>query len=214
MFVLHYKREALLRSFAIYNAVIAYLFMGNAWKALGVTLGMEGSYTLSYVIYLLITKVEMETITKAAFLESFLSIVFSFAYVFIYVTFEYVFDAATFIGHHRYSIMAGILIGVYIIRIFILAIYNIRGVVAIALCFFLPALMMFVIMLTNEGFWADAHTLTVCWMYLLMAIGLATLPCLFAGYFAYLIHGTALLLTLIFFWNKHSERDFSNYIAP
>jgi hypothetical protein len=207
-----FRKEIALRTFVYFNAVLAYLFTANIWIALGITFALEIVYTLCLMLYFRLNK-NKQDYASFVLVDSVLAIVFVFAACFQYMFVEYVFDAAAFIGDGRWLALCGFLFAFQLVRYVLLFGMNekIIGVVVAVLA--VPIFIFFIVLLTNEAFWADAHTAVVASVYVGLTMVVVTLMSLCIGYYAVLVHTSLGAIVLISLWDNHSERSIASYMS-
>jgi len=207
-----------LRTFVFYNVVVVYLFTSlNAWIALGVSIFLELLFSL--FLYIRIYTYDLFKRPMPFWIDFGVSIVMCFVAVFEFATFEYVFDAVAFIGDSKIWAMFLLLIGINVSRLLLLFFNNESLMIGIFVIALLPIFIAFLVLVTNELFYADAHTVVVAlnfsWITILSGTIMAFIvkPIkLISSYFAYIIQLIVIVIVLSVFWSHHSHRSYSYYL--
>lgn len=209
-----YKKEIAIRTFLYYNAVLVYLFTANIWTTIGVTLAMELLFSFVLFLHIKYERVKQpDPVTTFIIIDTCLAFVVGFFASFVYVLVEYVFDAAAFIGDSRLVVLSCFLLALQIIRYALLLVINHMYLIFAVCVTCLPVFILFTILMTNEAFWADAHTAVVATTYVLLTVPTLTLMSLGIAHYAYVVHAVLLAIVLGSCWSLRSERDFSSYMS-
>ena len=206
-----------LRTFLFYNVVVVYLFTElNAWISLGVALFLELLFSL--FLYLRIYMHDFFQRPTAYWIDFGVSLIMCFVAVFEFATFEYVFDAVAFIGKTKLWAMFALLVAINAFRLLLLFYNNQTLMISVFVIAFVPIFVTFLVLVTNEMFYADAHTVVValnfCWITILSStiMSFVLKPCRLSSYFAYMIQFVVMVIILSCFWTHHSERSYSHYL--
>jgi hypothetical protein len=198
---------ACLRTFVLYHGVLCYLFLRNAWWALLAVFVAEAIHSL------LLWRLWPGARAKY-WIDVAVSVVLVFAAVFLFVTTEWVFNGSVFVGDNVLRIL--LLSFLFAVLIIVRALLLIYGRNAAAIVTFIGILIsagLVAGVLTNQGFYADAHTLTIAFTYSAAALVTVTLPALGLGLYAYLIGAAVLTVILAIFNDNHSARPYSYYLT-
>lgn len=208
--VLGTQRErdlACLRTFVLYHGVLCYLFLRNAWWALLAVFVAEAIHTV------LLGMVWPGT-PRMFWVDVAVSVAMCFGAVFLFVTTEWVFNGSVFIGDNATRIiLLAFLFAVLIIARSLLLVYGRHAAAIITFVSILVSTGLVAGVLTNQGFYADGHSLTIAFVYAAAALVTVTLPALGLGLFSYLIGAVVLTVILAVLGDKHSERPFSYYLT-
>ena len=198
---------ACLRTFVLYHGILCYLFLRNAWWALlAVFLAEVVHDALLYRLW--------PGARAGYWLDVGISVVMVVAAVFLFVTTEWVFNGSVFVGDNVLRVvLLAFLFAILVVVRALLLVYG-RDVAAIVAFVGIVACAGLVAgVLTNQGFYADAHTLTIAFVYAAAALVTVTLPALGLGLFAYLIGAVVLTVVLAVSGNNHSARPYSYYLT-
>lgn len=210
--LMQYKKEAALRTFVYYNVVLAYLFTANIWITIGIAAALELAFSACLFIRMH-QRHNDNNMTVFMVIDTIIALTLVFVASFQYVLVEYVFDAAAFLGDARLLILFGFLFALQCIRYLLLFTMGEKVIVVVVALIAIPIFILFIVLLTNESFWADAHTAVVASNYVLFTMLFATLFALWISHYALILHTCLVALVLIIFWNTHSERAFSSYLV-
>ena len=207
-----------LRSFVFYNVVVVYLFTDlNAWISLGAAIFLELLFSL--FLYMRLYSYDFFKRPLPFWIDFFVSIFMCFVAVFEFTTFEYVFDAVAFIGESKIWALFVLLFVINMSRMFLLFYNREWLMITVFVIAFIPIFISFLVLVTNEVFYADAHTVVValnfCWITILsatiMAFIVKPLPVI-SSYCAYIIQMVVVIIVLSVFWHHHSNRSYSYYL--
>jgi len=196
--------RACLRTFVLYFGVLCYLFLQSAWWALLAVLLAEAFHSLW---------VSTAVRGAALWVDIAISVVASFAAVFVFVATAYVFNASVVIGYNDERILLfafffAILIAARTLMLMLPRVPAaiVAGVAVILAAGFVAAT------LTNQGFYAEGHTVAIAFTYCAVVLVTVTLPALGIGLFSYLIGAVVAIVVLAASHSLHSPRPFSYYV--
>jgi len=213
-----YQREIIaLRTWLFYNAAVTYVFTDlNTWITLGVTFGLELLFSL--FVYIYIYNLNYFTRPKFFWIDFTVALIFAVIAPFELATFEYVFDGVAFIGDSKTWALVGLLIAINALRTLLLFVSKQSVLISILVIALIPIFITFLVLITNQSFYADGHSISVIlnfvWITLLTCTIMTFIlnACKASSYFAYLIHFIILFIILSVFWKHHSDRSFTYYL--
>jgi len=201
------RDRACLRTFVLFHGVLCYLFLRNAWWALLLVILVEALHSL--FLWMIWRDRRWMLWVDAA-----ISVVASFAAVFVFVTAEWVFNGTVFIGNNQTRIL--LLVFTFIVLVIgrSLLLFMRRDASAITAFVMILVVVAFMIgLLTNQAFYADAHSVTIAAVYCVVVLVTVTLPALGLGLFSYLIGAAVAIVVLSVSHDKHSPRPYSYYVS-
>lgn len=201
------RDRACLRTFVLFHGVLCYLFLQNAWWALFAVLLAEALHSLC--VWMVWRGPQW-----LLWVDVGVSVVASFAAVFIFVTTEWVFNGTVFIGDNAERILLlSFLFAVLIIGRSLLLFLRRDAAAITAFVMILLSAGFVAGLLTNQGFYADGHSLTISFVYCAVVLVTVTLPALGLGLFSYLIGAAVASVVLAVSHDNHSPRPYNYYVS-
>ena len=203
----HQRDLACLRTFILYHGVLCYLFLRNAWWALLAVF-------LAELLHSVLVGMVWRGSPRDYWIDVGVSVAMCFGAVFLFVTTEWVFNGSVFVGNNvERVILLAFLFAIVIVARSLLLIYGRHAAAIIAFVAIIVSTGLVAGVLTNQGFYADSHTLAVAFTYAAAALVTVTLPALGLGLYAYAVGAVVLTVVLAVCGDMHSMRPYSYYLT-
>jgi hypothetical protein len=212
------EREIItLRTWLFYNVAATYVFTDlNVWIAMGVAAGLELFFSL--FVYIFYNSITYSQRMQFIYIDIAVALLMCIVAPFELAVFEYIFDGVAFIGDSKEWTLVGILIAINVFRIVLMFLAKEVILISVMAIAFVPIFVTFMVLITNQSFYADAHSISVVlnfvWITLLTCTIMTFIlsACKVISYFAYMVHFIVLLIIVLCFQSLHSDRSFSYYL--